>query len=148
LVANVGVIAAAAPRVAVVGVVLVNAVAEAVRCQPRAFPVASSTVYVSSPTVGSDSSWSAPDIVAAHPTAGGAVRVRVPELRVSVPVIVQAVPAGFAPVQSAASAVPPVNRTEVPIPPVSSTEATKSGVRRFLVVRIKFLMSVNPPSRA
>jgi hypothetical protein len=141
---NVGVVVPV-PRVRTVPPVVANGVDEALTLQPAAVPVASSTVYVSSATAGSDRNCSAPDIVVPHARAVGVFTVMTPPVRVSVPVIVQPTPDGFAPVHGVASAVPPANRIEAPIPPVSRTEAPKSDISRFLVVRIKYLMSVRSP---
>ena len=158
LVENVGVVPVPAPRIVPAGVVptvaaVANGVDEALTLQPAAVPVASFTVYVSSVTFGSDSNWSAPVIVGVpHPRTGGAVRVKLPPVRLSVPATAQDIPVRVGGVHVAALAVsavrrtevpcPPVSRTQAPIPPVSSTEAPRSGISRFLAAPIKVLMSV------
>src|ERR1022692_199688 len=123
---------------------VLNCVAEMVTFQPGAVPVASSTRYDCCAAVGSTSSWLSPFTVPLHPRALGGVRVRVPEVIMSVPVIVQDVPAGMALPQAAASAVPPATRTGAPTIP-ASTPAPRRTLTRLLIMRIRFLIVMHSP---
>src|SRR5216683_1760308 len=124
---------------------VVNVVAAAVTCQPMAVPVASLIRYDWSAVVVSTSTWSRPLSVAPHPRADGEVRFSEPEVRLSVPVSVQDVPAAVAVPHGAAWAVPARIRTGAPIPTVSSAQAPRRRARRLFVVCIRCLIAVPSP---
>jgi hypothetical protein len=118
-----------------VGAPDVNVVAETVTCQPGAVPWESSTWNDWSATVESTTFWLRPFTVSVQPTAVGEVRVRAPDVTMSVPVIVQDVPAGSGPAHVAAPAAGAVVKVGTPIPAVTSAQAPKIRTTRLLVVR-------------
>ena len=111
-----------------VWVPFVNVVADAVTCQPAPLPVASLTVSCWSPAVTSTTLWSVPFSVAAQVSDDGEVAVSEPPVTVSVPVMVQPVPAATAVPQSTALASEAVPATETV---ASSTAPAAAAARRL-----------------
>jgi hypothetical protein len=122
--------------------VVVKVVAETVTCQPVVIPVALLTRYVWSAGSASTSVWSTPLTTPAQVRVLGVVMDRVPEVRVSVPVIEQDTPARHV----CAPAGPAETRTDAPIPPASSMDVPRMHARRPLAVRIKYLITARSPS--